>query len=322
MARYVVGLAMWVLLIYAAPAALAAGQGETMSPATPPVSDQSIRPSSLAATIGDIRFHIDGPKLWTLSGIKYQNVVMAVEDSAYGTVITLDGIEHGHLGTAHFLDVPGKPGEVEKENVLDIRIFIDDKPIELMPGVMEVSGESFRMERKSKIRALDLESTVDVRDGVLIETSSWYATKSIDLKMTYPLMYAWTPKATNYVFGDDNGIQKRGVFKKDGETASNEGLEKMSRWMAVFNRASGKGSVCYLVKHPPDADGWLQWTDAPGVYRKLRIMSFVEKIVPEGFEGTYQSAVGFFSANESDWEQHALKRVAELKSVAETREKP
>lgn len=297
-----------------------AGFGQAMNQSTSTGSSASSNwPDEIVVTIGDLRTRIDGPKMWTLSGLEYKGDVMATEDSAYGTVITLDGMEHGHLGTAHFLDVPGKPGEVEKENVLQVNIFIDDQPVELKSGQMEISGKSFRMERKSKIRALDLESTVDVRDGVLIETSHWHATQPIDLKMTYPLMYAWTPKATKYLFGDDSGIQKRGTFKGDGEPASNEGLEKDSRWMAVFNPATGNGSVCYLLEHPKDADGWLQWTDAPGIYRKLRIMSFVEQVVPEGFDGKYRSAVGFFSAKESDWEQQALKRVAELKLAAAAR---
>ena len=106
------------------------------------------------------------------------------------------------------------------------------------------------------------------------------------------------------------------------EATTNDGLEKSSRWMAVFNPASGKGSVCYLLKHPSDAVGWLQWTDAPGIYRKLRIMSFVDKIVPQGYNGTFQSAVGFFAARESDWENRALKRVDELKAFASKLKRP
>lgn len=271
-------------------------------------------PTTCTVTVGEIRTRIEAAKMWTMSGIEYQGTVMAVEDSAYGTVITIRGV--GHLGTAHFLDVPGKPDEIETERVTSLKLFVDDKLVDDLQAKMSVSGKSFRMERTSSIRALELESTVDIREGVLIETSKWHATSAIDLQMTYPLMYAWAPKNTHYLFGDDNGIQKRGLFRKDGEPASNDGLEKNSRWMAVFNPESGKGSVCYLLTHPKDAEGWLQWTDAPGVYRKLRIMSFVEKVVPEGFEGTYRSAVGFFSATERDWERLALQRVAELKSYA------
>lgn len=84
--------------------------------------------------------------------------------------------------------------------------------------------------------------------------------------------------------------------------------------MAVFDPSSGKGAVCYLVQHPTTAGAWLQYTDAPGVYRKLRIMSFVGQTIPAGFDGTFQTISGFFRAKESDWEKQAQKRVTELKA--------
>src|SRR5215212_3429038 len=67
-------------------------------------------PSSFTAIVGDLLVRIDGPKLWTLSRIEYKQTIMGVEDSAYGSVVTYPVGQH--LGTAHFLDVPGKPGEV------------------------------------------------------------------------------------------------------------------------------------------------------------------------------------------------------------------
>jgi hypothetical protein len=45
-------------------------------------------------------------------------------------------------------------------------------------------------------------------------------------------------------------------------------------------------------------------------------MSFVEKVMPAGFDGTYQAAVGFFSATEQDWEKATLAKVAELKKAS------
>jgi hypothetical protein len=240
---------------------------------------------------------------------------MAVEDSAYGTVLTIRGV--GHLGTAHFLDVPGKPGQVEKENVTSLKLFVDDKPVTEFTPAMNLQGSSFRMERTSKIRSIDLESSVSIRDGVLVETAHLRAAEPIDLQKGHPSMYAWTPQATVYAFGDDNGIQKRGVFLTEGSTDVK--TEKTSRWMAVFNPTTGKGSVCYLLKHPADAEGWFLLIDAPGVYRKIALYSFVDKIVPKGFDGTFQTAIGFFSATDQDWEQQALQRVAELKKYdAET----
>ena len=275
------------------------------------IPDNAKRPISLTVSVGELRTRIDGAKMWTMSGIDYENTVMAVEDSAYGTVVTFPG--ERHLGTGHFLDVPGKPGEIEKEDVTELKFFLDDKIVTGLTSKMNLAGKSFRMERKSKIRNLNLESMVDLRDGVLIETAHLRTREPVELEKSYPLMYAWTPKATVYLFGDDNGIQKRGTFRSVPEKAV-EGREKSSRWMAVFDPSSGKGAVCYLVQHPATAEAWLQYTDAPGVYRKLRIMSFVGQTIPAGFDGTFQTISGFFRAKESDWEKQAQKRVTELKA--------
>src|SRR4051812_8123033 len=57
-----------------------ASNGET--PAT------QVRPTSLTASVGDVLVRIDGPKLWTLSRIEYKQVILGVEDSAYGSVVT------------------------------------------------------------------------------------------------------------------------------------------------------------------------------------------------------------------------------------------
>ena len=267
-------------------------------------------PQKVVVTVGDTRTCIDGPKMWTLSGIDYQNEVMATEDSAYGTVLTIRNV--GHLGTAHFLDVPGKPGQVEREDVFHLQLFVDDKPVNELSPTMNLNGDSFRMERRSKIRALELDSTISIRNGVLTETARFRVTGPIDLQNAYPWMYAWTPQATDYVFGDDKGIQNRGAFLKEGKTESQ--VVKNVTWMAVFNSASRKGSVCCFLKHPPDSESWFLLIDAPGVYRKVAAYTLVDRIVTKGFEGTYQSAVGFFKATESDWEEQAQRRAAELRT--------
>jgi hypothetical protein len=194
----------------------------------------------------------------------------------------------------------------------DIRTRIDGPKMWTLLPTMKLAGDSFRMERRSKIRALDLDSTISIRDGVLIETARFRATGPIDLQSAYPWMYAWTPQATVYVFGDAHGIQKRGVFLKEGQTTSQ--VVKNATWMAVFNPATRKGSVCCFLKHPPNAEGWFLLVDAPGFYRKVAAYTLVDKVVPQGFDGTYQSAVGFFTATKSDWEERAQRRAAELQA--------
>ena len=273
------------------------------------------RPESLTVIVGDLLIRIDGSKMWTLSGIDYQKNVIAVQDSAYGSILTIRGV--GTLGSAHFLDIPNKPGEVEKENVTHVQFFVDDQLVKNISPTLNVTGNSFRMERRSAIRSVNIESSLSLRDGVLMESARMRTDAAVDLRIAAGIMYAWTPAASVYLYGDDKGILNRGTFLNEPAKPT-EGGDKSARWMAVYDPHSGKGAVCYVVKQPSTADAWLQFTDAPGVYRKLRLLGFPEKIMPAGFDGTFQTATGFFSAVETEWEAAALQLSIKLKSLAAT----
>lgn len=272
-------------------------------------------PDLVNCAIGNVTFQIDGPKLWTLSGIEYKTHSIATRDSAYGAVLNIEGV--GLLGTAHFLDVPGQPGKVEKENISQLQFFVDGSRVTPDLPQANLSGKSFRLTRSSVIRAVHLESEVFVENDVLVETVRMRTQEDVRLKLSYPLMYAWSPSMTDYLFGDDTGVLKRGSFLPEGAKPG-EGLERTARWMAVYDSANRCGAVCLLRQHPASEDVWFQYTDAPGVYRKLRLMSFSEKTMPAGFAGTYQSAIGFFQAEPDAWEDAAIDRLQGLRDLADT----
>ncbi len=324
MARYVAFVGWMTLLVFTTSASNVSADGldqsATLNNALP--TNQTVgkdnRPEKLIVTVGDVLIRIDGPKLWTLSGVDYRGSEIAVQDSAYGSVLNIKGV--GFLGSAHFLDVPGKPGKIEKEQVSLVEFELDERPMMETTATINLNGKSFRMTRESTIRTVRLSSSVALRDGVLTESVRMKTNAAVDLKVTYPLMYAWSPKATEYLFGDDKRVQKRGTFSSENGKPS-EGLEKTARWMAVYNPHAQQGAVLYVVQRPAMDDVWLQFTDAPGVYRKLRLMSFTEKTMPAGFDGTFQVAVGFFTARSDEWESAALQRMSQLRKLASDRSK-
>lgn len=271
------------------------------------------RPEKLTVTVGNVLIRIDGPKMWTLSGIDYQEFPIAVQESAYGSILNIRGV--GALGSAHFLDVPGKPGVVEKEQVSLVQFYVDERPLTEITPTMNVSGKSFRMHRESNIRAVDLVSSITLRDGILTETVRMRTKDAVDLRLCGAMMYAWSPVMSKYVYGDDKGIQKRGEFLGDSAKPG-EGNEKTSRWVAVYSPREQKGAVLYIAQSPMNAGGCLQSTDAPGVYRKVRLLSFLEQTMPAGFDGTFQTAVSFFTAADNEWETVAQQRMEQLKSLA------
>jgi hypothetical protein len=271
-------------------------------------------PNTLSANLGDLTVKINGPDLlWSPNGVDYRGTIVGVDGSVFITVATIKNV--GHLGSAHFLDVPGKPGEVEKEPIDSLTFVLDGKPIENLKDVMEVSGKVFRVERKSRIRDLDVDSTFEWRDNKAIEFVRIHANKPVELSQLYPVSFPWTSTMREYVFGMEDGSEKSGVFLPDDKKPG-EGLEKNARWFATFDPESHKGGVAFLAKKPANADTWFQYTDGPKIYRKLRMMSFVNQTMPAGFDGEWMLLVGFFESDAASWKSAAKKCLADLKSTA------
>lgn len=247
------------------------------------------RPELVDCKIGNVSFQIDGPKLWTLSGINYKTHSIATRDSAYGTVLNIDGV--GLLGSAHFLDRPGMPGKVEKEHVTELTFFMDGNVVNPDLPQRGLIGKSFRLKRSSVIRTVRLQSEVSVQNDVLVETVRMQAGEDTQLMLGYPLMYAWSPSMTDYLFGDETGGIKRGSFLATGARTF-EGLGRTASCIVVYDSVNHCGAVCVLLQRPESEEVWLQYTDARGAYRKLRLISISERTMPASFNGTYLALSG------------------------------
>jgi hypothetical protein len=281
-----------------------------------PSITQANRPTSLTATVGDVLVRIDGPKLWTLSRIEYKGALLGVEDSAYGTVVNIRNV--GNLGTAHFLDVPGHPGEVEKEQVNELRFFVDDRQLrdDELSDQMKVSGQRFRLERNSTIRSFSLQSELDEHDGLLFQSVRIRTKQPVDLKLMVPLMYAWTPTATHYLFGSNNGEITEGAFQPNPGEKTRQITEKGELWGGVYDPASNKGTVSVVLESPEAGRNTFLVIDAPKVYRKFALMPFSEAIVPAGFDATYRIVTGFVSAaSEAAFNTEAKQKARELEAL-------
>ena len=281
------------------------------SSAEPPVADSAANkarwPKSLTATVGDVSVRIDGPKLWTLSRIEHAGALLGVEDSAYGTVVQIRDV--GFIGTAHL--------EVEPEQVDDLQFFVDDQPLTALTEVMKVQGKSFRLNRDSKIRALRLKSELRVADDRILQSVRITSEREVDLRVMYPFMYAWTPTATNFLFGADDGQEVAGDFLSEKPESPRYLIEKSVRWLSVYDPTSRQGTVSYVVTVPPKVEGWLMLADAPQVYRKLYLVCFSDLKVPEGFDGTFKMVTGFFTAEPGRWQSAARSKATEFKGLLE-----
>lgn len=277
-------------------------------------------PNALTASLGDLRVKINADDLlWSCNGIDYKGTVMGMDGSVYITVATIKNV--GHFGSAHFLEVPGKPNEIEKEPIESLKMILDGKPIDKPSSPAEINGKVFRIERQSKIRDLDVDSTVEWRDNKAIEFVHIHANKDVELNQIYTLSFPWSPNMKEFMFGLADGTKKTGTFLPDDKKAG-EGLEKTANWFATYDPETRKGGVAFLAQRPTDVETWFQYTDAPKIYRKLRMMCFVNQTMPKDFDGKWALLVGFFESDSADWKAAAEKCLADLKVTAESTKLP
>ena len=260
-------------------------------------------PPSLTAKVGNVLIRIDGPKLWTLSRIEYKGTLLGIEESAYGTVFGIKDV--GWIGSAH--------KEHEVEQVTRLRFLLDGKELNSFDATT-ARGTSFRMERESRIRSFAIRSTVEVKKDRLYQ-STWFNTDAdVDMKMIYLAMYAWTPTATAYLFGSDDGTTRAGTFKGVAGERPDYIIENSMIWLATYDGPSGKGTVTRVMEKPSIGYAGLQIADAPGTYRKLYVMSFAEQTVPASVDVSCHVVTGFFEADEAGWKAKALELAETLKN--------
>jgi hypothetical protein len=275
-----------------------------------PSSDAEIRPESLLVVSGDVQVRIDGPKLWTLSRVEYDGIRLGVEESAYGTAINFRGA--GFLGSAHRLDVPGRPGEIEEEQVTALKFLVDGRSWQ-PPSLNErVDCSVFEMQRESTIRNVSLKSELQVQQNTIRETVDLHAGQQTEVKVLYPLMYAWNSSADLWMMGDDKRETRNGRFRKEAADTSDVIYEKSARWAAVYDSVRQVGAVTSFTLHGGNSEHALQIIDAPGVYRKLYLVSLSESAVPKGFSARYTATTGFFRAEAAQWSMQAIKLSDEL----------
>jgi hypothetical protein len=258
-------------------------------------------PASVTAACGDLTVRIDGPKMWTLSRIEYRGTRLGIEESAYGTVFNFP--EVGFVGTGH------RDGGVEQ--VHSVEFYLDGRRVDA-PGPV-LRGRSFRVEKRSHIRDLGLESVVSVESGRIHERTVIRADHAVPLRFGYHFMHAWTPTATAYLAGTDAGEELGGDLLDAPEFERQFYINREMDWMAVYDGPSGNAIVSRLLERPARGGAAIKLRNCPRVNRTIYLQAFVDQTVPAGFEGTYAMVTGFFSAPAQEWRARARALAAELR---------
>jgi len=257
-------------------------------------------PATVTAVCDEVLIRIDGPRAWTMSRIEYKGTILAIEESAYGTVFHLP--EVGHIGSAH--------REVETEDVQVLEFFLDGKKISEPPA--EVQGSEFKIFKKSQIRDLTFESVVRLEKNRIYETVFLSATKDVPLTYLYNFMHPWIATTTAFLSAKSDGTEIAGDLKDGQEYNRKFYICQEVEWMAIYDAATGKGAVSRLLEKPPIGGAETRLWNCVGVYRKFYLRSFESQTVPAHFRGTYRMVTGFFEANKQQWPEAARKLAREI----------
>lgn len=258
---------------------------------------------TITVSCGEVALLLRRQSQWTPGRIDFHDSAMTTERSAYGTVFSFPDV--GFIGTAHL--------ENEPEKLESLAFFLDDKP--LAAPAAELKGESFRFERKSRIRSFDLACVVELKGDRLHETTTVHTVEAVPLKLVYHFMHAWTPTVSAFAAGSDAAAEKiiSGPLRDDDETARKFFINERVDWMAVFEPKSSQFAVSRLLAAPEQGGHISMIWNVPGSYRKFYLKCFDNATVPAGFTGTWRMVTAFGSSSAESWESAARSLAAELR---------
>ena len=266
--------------------------------------DNPAWPEHLSVKCGDLAVNFEGPKRrWTIENIRFQDVLVAPQNGASGTVFNFPDI--GFIGTAHH--------ENEVEPVDNLEFFLDGKKLADIPA--EVSGETFRLQRKSHVKTFTLEGEVELRDNRIWETATFRLPADADpvpLKLVYHFMHPWHVDSTDYMAGRDGKITASGELDRSEQEDRKFYVNEEVDWIAIYNANTKTYLVSYLLEKPDVSTAIAAIWNVNGAYRKFYLRCFTNDTVPSGFEGTYRMVTGFGVAEEAEWKKVATELARDL----------
>ncbi|QDV13192.1 hypothetical protein CA51_30790 [Rosistilla oblonga] len=273
-----------------------------------PVAAQAFVPNlgpdlpSITVRCGEVTLKLRRHSQWTPARIDFRGTPMTTERSAYGTVFRFPEI--GFIGTGHL--------ENEPEELQSLTFYVDGK--EVATPTAELSGETFRFVRESKIRGFRLTNVFEIKEDRLYETTMVAADVETPLDLVYHFMHAWTPTVSALVAGSDAKPEADLIqpLLNDDEVDHKFYINAAVDWMSVYEPGSQQFAVSRLLETPATAGSTSKVWNVVGTYRKYYLTAFQNQTVPKGFKGTWRMVTGFGEGDREQWPEAARKLASEL----------
>jgi hypothetical protein len=258
---------------------------------------------AITVTCGEVSLLLRQGSQWTPGRIDFRGHAMTTERSAYSTVFSFP--DCGFIGTAHL--------ENEPEPLESLAFLLDGKPLE-KPGAV-LKGQTFRFERKSRVRDFDLSCVTELKNDRLYETTTVRTQKAVPLKLVYHFMHAWAPSVSAFCAGTDaeSAQMLSGPLNDGDDTARTFFINQRIDWMAVFEPKSSQFGVSRLLSAPELGGQMAMIWNVPNSYRKFYLKCFTNATVPAGFEGTWRMVTAFGASDSAGWEKAARELAQALK---------
>ena len=258
---------------------------------------------TITVACGQVSLLLRQASQWTPGRIDYRGKAMTTERSAYGTVFSFP--DCGFIGTGHL--------ENEPEPLESLTFILDEKPVKKPEAVMK--GQTFRFERKSRVRDFELNCVTELKNDRVYETTTFRTQKAIPLKLVYHFMHAWAPSVSAFCAGTDADPAKTlsGPLNDGDDTARKFFINQHIDWMAVFEPKSSYFGVSRLLSAPEQGEHIAMIWNVPISSRKFYLKSFNNAIVPASFEGTWRMVTAFGASHAASWEKAARKMAEALK---------
>ena len=252
-------------------------------------------PLEIVAEVGDLQVRFESRSFWTLYRIDYKGDRLCLDrfGSHYGSVANFPGV--GFIGSGHT--------ENEDEQIVDLGLFVDDKPIET-PKSKYICQE-IRLQKRSRIRDFVLNTNITVTDNKIVEEVTLSATQPTEVNLIYHFMHPWTFTASEYLAEALDGKRIEGSFTGDRK----QKIDVATRWSAIYAPPSSRGAVTYVLNAPDDDDWRTRYWDVPDVYRKHYLATFLQKTISTDREFYYRVVTAPFEATQDSWKDTA-ERVA------------
>ncbi len=250
---------------------------------------------TITVTCGQVSLLLRQTSQWTPGRIDYRGKAMTTERSAYGTVFSFP--DCGFIGTAHL--------ENEPEPLESLAFILDGKPVEKPEAVLK--GQTFRFERKSRVRDFELTCITELKNDRLYETTTVRTAKAVPLKLVYHFMHAWAPSVSAFCAGADADAAKTlsGPLNDGDDTARKFFINQRIDWMGVFEPKSSQFGVSRLLSAPDQGEHIAMIWNVPNSYRKFYLKCFNNATVPAGFKGTWRMVTAFGASDAVGWEKAA-----------------